>query len=378
MFFSTVLAVLAVSSLAQAAPMRHPKRASANDITVLKFANVLEQLETEFYTQALAKFKEADFITAGFSSAAVATEQFTNILFDESTHTSILASTLSSFGEQAVTGCKFDFSSVLTDVATMAGVARLVENLGVSAYLGGAALIDDKQLLIAAATILTTEARHQTMLNVLNSGVAIPQAFDIALAPSQVLSIASPFISGCDLGIPANTALKATNTGAIGPGSTITLDSPAIASQNRSALFCQMMTGGVPFAASFPIDNCIVPAGLEGPVYIFLTNTSQPLLNSQQNQFANSIIAGPMGMFIDTKKETISALFKSGAVAANVPVTSTSASTQTISSAEASAVIAAAAAPSAVTTPQAAVASIGGSESGNSPAKVIGWSKASR
>ena len=81
----------------------------------------------------------------------------------------------------------------------MAATARVVENLGVAAYLGGASLVSDPVLLTAAASILTVEARHQTILNVLNGGSAIPQAFDIAFTPSEVLAIASPFISGCEI-----------------------------------------------------------------------------------------------------------------------------------------------------------------------------------
>jgi hypothetical protein len=108
---------------------------------------------------------------------------------------------LTANGAQPITGCKFDFSSVLTDVTTMAATARLVENVGVGAYLGAASLIADPSLLTAAASILTVEARHQTILNVLNGATAIPQAFDIALTPPQVLALAGPFISGCELGV---------------------------------------------------------------------------------------------------------------------------------------------------------------------------------
>lgn len=84
----------------------------------------------------------------------------------------------------------------------MAATARVVENLGVAAYLGAASLVTDPVLLTAAGSILTVEARHQTVLNILNGGSAIPQAFDIPFTPSEVLAVASPFISGCDLGIP--------------------------------------------------------------------------------------------------------------------------------------------------------------------------------
>ena len=86
----------------------------------------------------------------------------------------------------------------------MAATARIVESVGVSAYLGGAALVSDPVLLTSAASILTVEARHQTILNILSSvGTAIPNAFDFALTPSEVLALASPFFNGsCDVGVP--------------------------------------------------------------------------------------------------------------------------------------------------------------------------------
>jgi hypothetical protein len=69
-----------------------------------------------------------------------------------------------------------------------------------------------------------------------------------------------------------------------------------------------MMTGGAPFAISLPFDNCVVPAGINGLVYIFITNTDQPLLSDLATQFAASIVAGPAGAFIDTQTNTISQL----------------------------------------------------------------------
>lgn len=86
----------------------------------------------------------------------------------------------------------------------MAATARIVETVGVGAYLGAATLLDDPVLLDSAASILTVEARHQTILNLLSpGGTAIPSAFDLALTPSEVLALAGPFFDGpCDLGVP--------------------------------------------------------------------------------------------------------------------------------------------------------------------------------
>ena len=41
-----------------------------------EFANVLEQFETEFYKQVIAKFQESDFIAAGFPAASIPVQQF--------------------------------------------------------------------------------------------------------------------------------------------------------------------------------------------------------------------------------------------------------------------------------------------------------------
>ena len=84
----------------------------------------------------------------------------------------------------------------------MTATSRVIENLGISAFLGAAALIEDPQLLTAASSILAVEARHQTVLNVLTGGSAISSAFDMALSPPQVLAIASGFIKDCPLPVP--------------------------------------------------------------------------------------------------------------------------------------------------------------------------------
>lgn len=110
MLFSTSLIALvaAFPALVSAAPARFYGKRAAADVLVFsecspflytdqsglnnltEFADVLEQLESEFYKQALAKFKDSDFTSAGFSSSQVAVEQFTTIQEDESTHSTVL------------------------------------------------------------------------------------------------------------------------------------------------------------------------------------------------------------------------------------------------------------------------------------------------
>jgi hypothetical protein len=130
----------------------------------------------------------------------------------------------------------------------MIATARAFEIVGIGAYLGGATLINDSVTLDAAGSILTVEARHSTMTNILAGASAIASSFDIPLSPPEVLSIASSFISGCDispLGITrallvcllafnsnlmflANPSLTITNQGSVQPGTQLTFKSDAI------------------------------------------------------------------------------------------------------------------------------------------------------
>jgi len=354
------LLTLAGSRFVSAAPLKRQTAPDPNNLLVLKFANVLEQLETQFYMQALQKFQESDFVSAGFTSAQIPIEQFTAIANDEATHTTILATTIQALGDQPISSCSFDFSSVLTDVPTMAAAARLVENVGVGAYLGAAHLLSDPTLLTAAASIMTVEARHQTILNVMNAGTAIPQAFDLPLAPQQVLAIAGGFISGCDVGITANPSLAVTNTGPVLAGTSLSFQSSAI-NGSTDGMSCQMLAGGMPFSLSLPFSQCVVPEGLTGPVAIFITSDDQPLNNNVRDQATNKIVAGPTMAFIDNKPETLGSIVKgSSGGSGNNTITST----QTISPAQASALISSASGASAATpAPSASGAPSAGSPS---------------
>lgn len=360
LFSSSLIALVAAfPALISAAPASrfYSKRAAAADILVFKFADVLEQLESEFYKQALAKFKDNDFTAAGFSSSQVAVEQFTTIQCDEATHSTVLQAALKSFGEKPITSCKFKFDSALTDVATMAATARVVEAVGVGAYLGAAPLLTDPVLLTAAGSILTVEARHQTVLNIMSgTGTAVPAAFDIPLTPPEVLALAGPFIDGpCDLGVTANTPLSVTNTGVVGPGTKLTFSTTAITSSNdTSKLFCQMLVGGQAASIPLPFNNCVVPEGINGPVAIFITSDGQPLINNVRDRATSQLVAGPTMAFIDTKPEKLGQLARPGA-AAPPQSTSTTTSTVTISPSQASSIIASASstAPAASSTPAA-------------------------
>jgi hypothetical protein len=330
MRYSSAIVALAAPFFVSAAPIFR-RAADPGDITIAKVADVLEQFESTLYDQALKKFKDADFTAAGYISSQVVIEQLKTIQFDESTHSTFLQDTIKNFGSQPITNCQFNLDAVLKDVTTLAASARLIEYVGVSAYLGATTVLKDPRLIAAAAAIGSVEGRHQTVLNAFSSnGNSIPSAFDIPLNPSEVLALAGPFITGCDLGVPANPPLTITNTGGVGPGTLLTFQAATInGTIPPEKLFCQMIVGGASESISLPLAQCVVPSGIDGPVVIWVTKDAQPLLNNVVDRFSGDVVAGPTISFIDTGSPALNKLIISGGGAGGSPNGSTAGSTTT-------------------------------------------------
>lgn len=289
---------------------------------------MLEQLETQFYKAAIDKFKAADITAAGFQNADLLVEQLSVIQGDEATHAAVLEDALASFGKDAISSqCKFNFDAVLSDLPTTLATARVVENIGVSAYIGAAHLLSDPVLLSSAASIATVEARHQTILNILSgAATVIPQSFDLALTPSEILAMAGPFISGCDLGVPANIPLSVTNTDAVKAGTKLEFKASSLnSSVDTSKFHCQMMVGGAPESISLPFDGCVVPDTVNGPVAIWITSDDQPLANNVRDRDTIKQVAGPLMTFIDAKTQLLPSLVRqTGATGTSSATTVTS------------------------------------------------------
>lgn len=103
-------------------------------------------------------------------------------------------------------------------------------------------------------------------------------------------------------------------------------------------LFCQMLTGNEDFALVFNLSSCVVPPGIDGPVAIYVTNNSQPLLLNVVDRETNDVVAGPTVGYIDTVIQELSQLPLTGSATNETSVT-----TQTITPSQASAIISAAA-----------------------------------
>jgi len=292
-----VAAILPLATLA--APLI---RRDTDDTGILKFLNVMEQVDTAFYTQMMAKFTERDFTEAGYSSMHVPKAIMQGILNDDTAHASFLSDGLRG---QALRNCKFKFDSVLSDVKSAMQAARVFEEVAVAAYTGAGLLLEDVNFRVATSSIITNVARHQSAMNVLNGGSDVPQSFGVALRPEQARSVLSPFISDCDLDIPAVAPLKLKSQ--LHAGVPIKFDMTNL--PKDTPLFCQILVGGQPQALPQPVETCSLPVdNINGPVYMFITDDAHPLASNILSQNHESIKAGPAIAFVDEQEAVLSKL----------------------------------------------------------------------
>ncbi|CAK7200992.1 hypothetical protein SEUCBS139899_003692 [Sporothrix eucalyptigena] len=268
--------------------------AGLTDVDILQFALTLEWLESSFYQQGFAQFPASDFTALGLTQ-----QQVTDLLgvgTSEQAHVSLLQSAIAQAGVKPVEPCTYNFG--FTDAKSMVATAAVLENIGVSAYLGGGPLISSGSILSTAASILTIEARHQTFVRVATAAAAAPGAFDTALSPKQVFSLAAPFITSCPEGsnliltaFPALTMAAGASAVAT-VGQTINLESSASSSAQFCAFTNGNIVGGTAFSAFTPGSGCTIPGQgeLAGIAYVNLVSQA-PLSGVITDDI---IVAGPM------------------------------------------------------------------------------------
>ncbi len=155
----------------------------SGDLGIVNYALTLEYLEAQFYDKVIASglFKGPTLATLKSFGA------------EEHEHVVVLRQAAMSLGTPATkpTG-KFP----IHNAAQVTKLAATVENLGASAYLGQAGNIKNKQILAAALSIHTIEARHAATLNTLLKMSPTPDgAFAKPMTMGQVLAAVKPFIA---------------------------------------------------------------------------------------------------------------------------------------------------------------------------------------
>jgi len=161
---------------AQAAPFN-------SDVDVLNYALTLEYFESELYKALLATGKlqgqDLQYVT----------------LFgqQEQQHVNAIIPLIQQLGGTPVQMGQYNFPNPSTRDALL-DVLGTVEQVGMAAYEGASGYIQNKTLLVAAASIMQVEARHTAIIRHLRGLIPAPDPLPPAMTPDQVLAAVSPFI----------------------------------------------------------------------------------------------------------------------------------------------------------------------------------------
>jgi rubrerythrin len=155
------------------------------DIGILNYALTLEYLEAGFYAKVAKSglFKGAELAVL---------KKFGE---EEQEHVEALTATVKKLGGKPAPEPKAEFP--LKSAKSVAELAGTVENLGAAAYLGQAGNIESPEVLAAALSIHSVEARHAATLNTLLKQSITPDgAFAVPADVKTVLKAVEPFIVG--------------------------------------------------------------------------------------------------------------------------------------------------------------------------------------
>jgi hypothetical protein len=252
----------------------HKKK--VNDDDILNFALNLEYLEAEYYVRAMTGSGLAASLTTGTGTQGTVTGgtqvTFTDPVIQgialqlagqEKEHVAFLRSAL---GKKAVAEPTIDFTTAFTNAAVAAGIitqgqtfnpfdnevdfllgAFVFEDVGVTAYHGGAPYITNSAYLSAAAAILGTEAYHA-------GGIRV-ELFSLGQTTPAVITAAN-----------AISALRAKADGSGGAGN----DAPLVS--NGTFNLAAVDANGLTYARTFQEVLNIVYLGGAAANYGFFPN----------------------------------------------------------------------------------------------------------
>ncbi|ODH47280.1 hypothetical protein GX48_06621 [Paracoccidioides brasiliensis] len=263
------------------------------DIDILQFALTLEHLENVFYKGAFSRFTQNHFHEAGFDARLF--NQLKFIAQDEEDHVVFITQALRNAGVNPVSACEYKFP--YSDIHSFLGLASVLEGIGTSAYLGGARVISDKDILTQAGAILVSEGLHQSVLRNSLNLISSAKVTGTPINANAIFSLAASFIVSCP---QQNVAL---------PFKAFPNLSPIEAGPYAVSALAQFRVGGdvnfgngavfLTFVSGLDIVSVLVeridvvlivaiPSVISGQSYVFLTNT-----DAQGSIADNIIIAGP-------------------------------------------------------------------------------------
>jgi rubrerythrin len=161
--------------------------AGGRDLQIVQYALTLEHLETDFYNAV---------VDSGVVKDKKLAETAKLIRDAEQAHVDTLTGVVKDLGGTPVRP-QTTFESVLEGgEMKILETAAAVENLGAAAYLGQAGRIRSKDLLAAALSIHSVEARHAAALNQVVGKTIVPDgAFAKPASMAEVLPQVKPFLA---------------------------------------------------------------------------------------------------------------------------------------------------------------------------------------
>ncbi len=185
---STIAGIALAESAAQA----------DGDLGILNYALTLEHFENALYRGLL----QTGLLTGK------ALEYATAYGGHESTHVQALTKTITDLGGTPVKEqAGYNWPKLTTEKEVIEIIAT-VEDLGASAYLGAAPLLQNADLLTVAVQIHTNEAEHATAFRFLAGQDPVPFAFAPPMTKDEVLKVVTPFLQA-----PAGAPSQMPNTG---------------------------------------------------------------------------------------------------------------------------------------------------------------------
>ncbi|PSQ25188.1 hypothetical protein BRD01_02320 [Halobacteriales archaeon QS_8_65_32] len=174
-----------------------------SDVDVLNFALTLEHLEAAYYDEFLSEYSESEIerseaarVFADPGSRFSTYQKIQQVRDHERAHVETLTATIEDLGGTPVEPAEHDFPYETID--EFVSLSATIEAVGVSAYAGAAPLIENDDVLAAALSIHSVEARHTAYFRVLDTNTPFPNAIDPTRTMEEVLDVASQFIVSMD------------------------------------------------------------------------------------------------------------------------------------------------------------------------------------
>lgn len=167
------------------------------DAAVLNFLLRVEYVQAELYREGLTDFTTAarirQFDVYGGQPTLDNLRAFEQ---QEREHIEALRALVLRLGMTPLPECAVAFPRFNT-ATDMMHLAFAIENVGVSAYLGVAALLRIPQVQTGVAAIGSVQARHAAYIGLLNGQSPAPAAADTPRSRDEILALLDPYVGRC-------------------------------------------------------------------------------------------------------------------------------------------------------------------------------------